>query len=415
MRYTNKMDEIPYNNPQTIIVGRREIYTLLQQHLVDPSGQHVHVILGWRGSGKSALLQALPQLFDDSFVTVYLPLSEERLADESTWLASLMEATAMAITARGLQAAPTTPRPDADWLQNHYLPDVLKRIRSHRQLVWLWDNASALSDALQRGTIPYQHLSDVRRWLDNNAQLSIVLALDTRYEDALRDLQPLIHDALIHRLSHLSPEESAEYLMASGRVTPAIADTIYRLSGGNPSFLACFYQHIIASQTLLTAESLVNIAHAVYKQLDPEFRERWQSLNRDERYVLTAISNLIYEDPLRALQSADIEAWLAQTDFPMDSIAVRSAIRGLEYHEHLRHRDKKIVLSGELWQRWLLENARIHEHTYGLSAPPEEQRLSLTRLLLLTAIIVLLLLLAIFTTNRSDGAHVVIPTATLSN
>ena len=59
----------------------------------------------------------------------------------------------------------------------------------------------------------------------------------------------------------------------------------------------------------------------------------WDMLNRDEHLVLAAISMQLYKNPLQPVSMTSIETWLAETDYPLDSVAINTALRSLEYYE----------------------------------------------------------------------------------
>jgi hypothetical protein len=97
----------------------------------------------------------------------------------------------------------------------------------------------------------------------------------------------------------------------------------------------------------------------IYGNSQQEFREMWLRLPRSERLTLTAISSLLYADPLQGCEADAIGKWLVETDYALDNTAINAALRSLEYREILTHSAKGYVPAGGLMQRWLLENARL--------------------------------------------------------
>ncbi len=53
---------------------------------------------------------------------------------------------------------------------------------------------------------------------------------------------------------------------------------------------------------------------------------------RNERLVLTAMTRLMYADPLTPVTISAIAEWLIESDYPLDLTTI-NAIRGLEYDE----------------------------------------------------------------------------------
>src|SRR5512145_448650 len=80
-------------------VGRQKAFERLYQQLTDPMKAETTVVLGRQSSGKTALLQHFDAFFDESFVTVYIPLRAMPLTSETVWLKDLARRITLEITA----------------------------------------------------------------------------------------------------------------------------------------------------------------------------------------------------------------------------------------------------------------------------------------------------------------------------
>jgi len=124
--------------------------------------------------------------------------------------------------------------------------------------------------------------------------------------------------------------------------------------------------------------------------------------------VLTAISGLTYDDPLTSAAPSAIQTWLVETDYPLETTSIRSAIRGLEYAQLVETNEGKLRISSSLFQRWLLENARPETTTASASQP--RWRLVLAAAVILGLLVAGLLLLGQATRPAAESAA---PTITL--
>jgi len=129
------------------------------------------------------------------------------------------------------------------------------------------------------------------------------------------------------------------------------------------------------------------------------------------KLVLTAASQLLYTDPLRAIQSAEIEVWLVETDYPLDTTAINAAVRSLEYRDHITLAPDGLTINSGLWQMWLLEHARLPGHTTRPGLPSNRRIL-----LALVAVALLALLIVALAASAPDAPPELpaVPTVTLA-
>ena len=113
------------------------------------------------------------------------------------------------------------------------------------------------------------------------------------------------------------------------------------------------------------------VSATLYETNHGFFRGIWTRLSANERQVLTAIAELHHDNPVRKIDSATIERWLLDSDFPMEKTTINATLRSLEHQEWVTLADG-IQFNGDLWQRWLLE----HGSEFGLSLKATDAPLS---------------------------------------
>lgn len=353
--------------------GRQSAFVALHQRLTTPSKPGALLFLGGRYSGKTTLLRRFSDFFDETYIPAYLSLREMPLVRDAAWVLALTGALERGLSENEYTLSRLPETPDTDnklrsWLRDTYLPDLFGMVRRHR-VVLLLDDVDCLLDAVMAGKLPKDSVAYLYSLLENQPNLGMALTLDSRRERDVDRLSPLVRGENIFRLGSLSPDESAWLLQTPAAPYYTISDestaAIHKATGGQPYLLQrCgffLFQGWAAhpDQQPLTPAAVKTCIPRVYATSAGDFQREWDLLNANERLVLTAVSRLLYTDPLRAIQPAEIEAWLVETDYPLDATAIKAAVRGLEYRDHITLSSDGLTVNTGLWQMWLLENARL--------------------------------------------------------
>ena len=398
------MDEsLPANTFSSIdhtalpFVGRRRTLAWLHQNLTDSAQTHASALIGRRHIGKTALLRQFLAIADESMISVAIPLRPMTFARETEWLLYLIQITSAALTARDYTMTRVANPPAGagtlrDWLRETYLPEIFRLIRPSR-LVWLLDDADRLINAVESGKLPDDSGRYLHELLEQHPFLRIVLTLDTAAEGRIDTLAPPINPTEVLRLTALSREESRHLLQAWIEGLTTLPDdslgAIYDLTGGQPQLLQRFGDHLfrfIRAQPgtpTIKPDHVKQLIPAIYAESEWEYKLMWNTLSRNERLILTAVGSLAYANPLRGSTADEVEAWLVETDYPLDTITIRATIRSLEYRE-IVNSASGVKTSAGLMQKWLLENARLG----AVEVEPVESRRRVLWVLALVLIVV---------------------------
>lgn len=364
--------------------GRKMAFSRLYHQLTDPARQHALVILGGRHVGKTTFLYAFDSTFSDSFVCVYVPLREISL-DSTT---ELMLGMAQAATAELIDREFTLSRlndmePPGEqprtWFTKAFLPTILNTIRASRQLVFLLDDAERLIPAIRGGLLPEDTFAFFHNLMTHFDQIGFALTFDTENEHDIPSLEPLVTLNDVYRLTNLDEADTRWLLQdpvqGSYTVPDDAAAAVYRATGGAPALVEQFGYQLFRRWQLqpeinvVTTADIQAMTPKIYSYAEDDYRYLWSRLTLNERLVLTAISGLVYNDPLGRVDPASIEAWLVETDYPMDVTSINAALRSLEYREVVQPAPDGLRLSADMLQTWLLENARLNERAAPLQAP----------------------------------------------
>lgn len=412
--------------------GRKTALAWLHQHLTETNRQSGLLFTGRQHIGKTSLLLNFNASFDEMFVGVYVALGETTLESESDWLLLLAQNATAEIMERGFTltrlAGLEPPEDDARaWFADVFLPEFLAIIRPQRRLVFLIDDAHELLRAEEAGQLAHDPFLYLRSLLDKHRQLAFVLTLGAEYDADVSAFAPLVERKHSYRLTNLSAEDAYELLQAPVidlyQVPEASAAAAHRATGGVPVLLQMFGSALYwrwedePEINVMTTDDVRAVTAAVARQADDEFERIWGRLAANERLVLSAIGQLAYRDPLRAADIGAIEAWLVETDYPLDRVAVAAAVRSLEYEELVTTTPNGIVIGSGLLQMWLLENAALAMPAAAESerppGPDRIRRLQLLIIALATIVIAILLLVALSNAPRDVEPRILQPTVTL--
>lgn len=423
----------PYRLPDTDenalapFTGRLKAFEHLYQQLTDPTSAGVSVILGRRDIGKTALLKHFNSYFDDTFLGVYIPLLTQTVRSESDWLNIIALGTMQVLSNHdfSLYKLPKQNAEDQDmrrWMTAEYLPHTFEIIRG-RRLVWLIDDAGSLIHWTKDGKLPADHFTYLDSMVKHYQNLGIVLAMDSRYEMLIPNMSPLVQVTDVYRLADLTEEESKALIQQpvqnQFRVSDEAAAAVYHAAGGQPRLAQRFGSALFEHQqdknfvnANITAEDVKTVSAIVQKQSVSDFQKVWAETGRNGQLVLTAITRLMLLDPLTPVTTSAIANWLIESDYPLDTTTVNSALRGLEYDELIENAKGGIHLKSSLMQNWLLQHAELQSVAKPNVTTPRRG--------LLVALVVLVLVIAalafVVTQQRSDEqplSNTLQPTLTL--
>lgn len=412
--------------------GRKTAFAALHQRLTDTIQPGALLFLGREYSGKTALLRRFPAFFDNAYIGVYLSLGETRLDNEGDWLRALVGAMTRALIDREytLSRLPDPPQQDnllREWLLKTYLPDLFSIIRRHR-LVLLLDDADYLLDAVSGRRLPEDTFAFLHALLTSQSNLGMAFTLDSRWESQIGKFNPLVKTDMVSWLTRLAPDESAWLIQNPPNgyyiVSDESAVAIHKAAGGQPHLLQRFGFHLFQGWLnhpevrTITPATVKTYLPRIYTESEADFRKEWDALSVNERRTLTAISQLLYADPLQTIQAAEVETWLAESDYPLDTTAINAAVRGLEYREIIELAASGLTLTAGMWQTWLLEHAHPDARPMASAAAPAARSANRRGMMILAAAVVVILVIVLVLASSGAGAAPetpAVPTVTLAS
>lgn len=409
--------------PTPPFVGRESLIARVHQHLTGAPVTHALLIVGRRRGGRTTFLRALRARLDDSFIWVDLKLTPSVLASESAFWLMLWEAGKQAAAARGLSVHRLPHWPDDKraseqraWLVERGLPELYQLIRPHRRMVITLDNAEPLADAVARGDLPPDFGEAIG--LMFGPQLGMVLTAHLDAEARMKKLTPLIHPDFTLRLHALTVDGVAE-LLSYGRdgAEPGYAAALHRFTGGAPELTlrAAALVHDLSRGEYYRAEHLRAVLPDLLLWARPGLALLWENLSSDEQAVLVALAYLHFDQPDKPILAEKVEAWLADSEYPLDLTTIFSLLRRLDFVEIIDHAHRDVKIRSGVFEQWIRETVR-RDHLR-LSAPtistaPIDPKIIRYALIGLAAVLVILLV-AIALSTPDGGSRETVPTVVL--
>ena len=375
--------------------GRDDLLIKIRAQLAN-TPQEPLVVIGRKGIGKTTFLHRLAETTLVNTIPIFFSLCDITIDDESHFWVMTSQHILEGIEQYGL-SIPDVPMDESarEWFINGFLPAIIKILRQ-RHLLLVWDDAHRLmTESLS---------NDLFIQLDTlcSVNIQMVFGIDISHEDQLAQFMPFIttsHQLRLGNLSRLGCEVILRHYQPS--IGNEMIDSIYTATGGLPILIGRY------TDELGVHSDIKALNNAVYAKSGDDFLRIWTSRTPDEQLVLTAIADLFYDDPLRPITTSIIASWSAKSDYLLDETAINAASRGLLYDEIILMANNQITVNGELFRKWLLENARISG-----AKSPELAQIPL-QIIIFTIIIVGILLVIILNLigNVSDGGNI-IPTVT---
>ncbi|MBL8146441.1 MAG: hypothetical protein JNL34_08645 [Anaerolineae bacterium] len=354
------------------IAGRQAAFARLYQTLTDQHGARALLVTGRRKIGRTALLCAFDNAFGDTIVSAYVPLRNAPLGSESDLLLEIAQDVTAALIEHDVPVGKLNDlKPPAGdtraWFDEEFLPAVFHQLRL-RHLAILLDDADRLLNSVLASALPDDLFGYFRKLIDHWPSLGIILAAaDDETLDAV-SFGPLVTLNDHIRLMNLAPDETLWLIQEPARgcytAPDEVAAAVQRVTGGSPALVHQFGFRLFekweaSDHNLIGLDDVRAVTSSVYKHAADDFRRQWNACTLNERLVLTAITDLIFEDPLDKISVPLLQTWLTDTDYPLDTTAILSALRSLEYNEIVTGMPDAVVITSGLMQTWLLENARL--------------------------------------------------------
>ncbi len=352
--------------------GRKDAFARLYTRIFDPVNTGAILFLGRQHVGKTALLRNVDPVFKETVVGIYVGMHAISPETESYWLLGLAQVITATLVNQGYtlsrlsQLDPLDDHP-REWLEETFLPQVLVAVR--RKLLLLIDDSDRLLAAVRKGQLPDDTFAYLLSLTQKFQNLYITMTLDTQFEDDIEAFAPLVAPMDVVRLGNLTSDETQWLLQAPVHGLYSIPDecalAVHRMIGGAPGLAQHFgYEFFRRWETypelnVFTLDDVKSLTPAIYLYSEGDYRALWERMSANERIVLTAISDLFYNDPLGRLDAAAIQGWLVETDFPLDMTAINATLRSLEYRDILLPTPSGIALGASILQSWLLDNARL--------------------------------------------------------
>ncbi|MFN8420430.1 MAG: hypothetical protein U0528_14495 [Anaerolineae bacterium] len=351
----------PYNpyHPTTtaeMFFGREDVYSFLRERLVSGGSNYAVALIGPPGIGKTSTLLQIGYHIEPRYILAYVSMEQVDFHEPGALFVAMADAARSAMEAAGISTLRLPPLPEEatasaeamwEWFSSAYLEVVLSALRNLRRLLFLFDDTTILLDAIDRGEVSAEIGQTLARIIVEDRRMDIVFAVDAVDEDRLTAFPPLAEPMLHRRLTALDEESSAaltrQPIADLYQLDDEAVQAIYAVTGGHP-FLLHLVNGLIWARSAtrdhrltIDIEDVRAVLPEAVQGADEILSPAWHDSNDNERWVLTAITDLTAQSPADAITPEQIRAWLLrEKSIGLDETALSAALRRLEYRDILR-------------------------------------------------------------------------------
>ncbi len=347
-------------------VGREDVFAKIHQHFVDAQSPLAFTILGGHGMGKTALLQHYVNSGDDSTIGIYIPLKSNPVQTETAVWLKLMESIHQVMATRTYMEG-RLPSPSAEiledellfwvWFQDRFIVALLRVIRPHRRLVWMFDDLHLLMSQLPAEQV--QSFADhMSRLLQMSRQLLMVVTLPLSAEELLVSFRTIVQDSTSAiRLPYFTPDEvrqCVEAYLPTTTVDEQAITTLYTFTGGHPWLLTEYLNYPSNDRNSPPMKDIQGTMKALQARHDDFFQRLWETLNDHEHTILHAIADLHNQQAEMVIHFSALEKWLLESDITLEAGVVRATTRSLEYQQVITQDAGGFRVIVRLFQAWII-------------------------------------------------------------
>ncbi|MCE7949148.1 MAG: hypothetical protein DYG88_17150 [Chloroflexi bacterium CFX4] len=408
----------PVRTPQQFF-GRAESFAFVRQTLLSGRHDQTPILIGAPRMGKTSTLWQLPLHVEARYVLAYLDLAAPQATQSLTdVIRALIEAarTALRLSEPSLYLPDLPDEQSAaalwTWFAETHLTPVFDVMRRFQRLIFCFDNAQHLLEAVQQGSLPADFIESLGVLMTDDPRIGMIFAFDAAAEPHLANY-PLFSEPLMqHRLQPLSDAEASALISqpsAPFYSLPAeVTEVLLAQSGGHPSLLqwlcALLWERSAARKHAapISLEDVAAILSQALLNTAPIFEAIWEDATPNEQAALAALAALTTTRRGLPVSLSEIRAWLIrESDTAPHETTLAATLRRLEYRGALRAAQATTyTFSSGLLYQWLQPQAELPS-----PAPDSTERTPLRRA-------VLPVLLAVFATL---GALALISALSASN
>ncbi len=340
------MAAIPFNpyivgNPiksRAMFFGREDDFQFVQKKIGEGRSNQIVVLCGERRSGKTSILfQILGGRLGDAFLPVLIDMQMlAGVAGDREFFRAILRAGCAApgmadCSLDALEAAADGGPVD---LVRAFLEEAERR-QPGRIVLFLLDEYELIESKIRDGSLGESAIHAFSGILESPHRVSFVFTGSTNLEDRRVDVwRSLLGKSIYRKISYLSHRDTlrliTEPLAGTLAWPPDVAETIYRLTGGQPFYTQVVCQNLV---DLLVEEdradpSAADLDRVVREIVDnplPQMIYSWNSVGEEEQVVLASLAGRL-DEPGGWAGAPDVLAFLGASrivlPFPRERVNV---------------------------------------------------------------------------------------------
>ena len=316
---------------RTMFFGREAEFELVRRRFHTSHGGLL-VFCGERRSGKTSILfQIMDRRLGPDFVPVLVDMQSMAITSEIDFLGKVAEEILLAIGAAGETITPpdfntSSSRPA---VFQEFVQRVLRELPG-RKLILLFDEYELFENKIDAGVLSPDVLHILASLMEKKP-VFLVFTGSQHLERRQRSYWRILGASTYKRISYLDRDDALNLIQkpVTGVVNygPGAVEAIYRLTAGQAFYTQAVCQTLVDQlndqQTHdATVERVMHVVNTLVANPLPQMIFLWDSLERDEKLVLSILAETLENDTDFANQQ-QVSRTIAKRSYPLDLDAGR--------------------------------------------------------------------------------------------
>ena len=371
---------------QSLYVGRRDIFSWIEENLIGKTQPHTLILYGQRRMGKTSTLyqliegklgQPIREFPGYPIYPVYIDLQRLVGCDTPAFFKRISMTIRRDLSKRGidLPAEANFDVNNAPYTEfDNFLDHVETKVPEEGLLVLVIDELEQLQDSIQKGRLSEEILTYLRSLMQHRSRMTFILAGTNQLVEDYWSV--IFHVGLSREIEPLTRENTEDLIRQP--VSPIIeyddlaVDRIWLATRGQPYFTQLICHRLISSVNLQGKRSFNVTSHDVMKTIDQivveddsHLQHIWNESTKEEQNIMSVLAGT-QDSSGEAFSRAVIADRLK--DLSLDHSAINRSLerletRGLVRRNSVEREIPRKLAQGNGWQPTLISK----DYTYSLA------------------------------------------------
>ncbi|MEM7331579.1 MAG: AAA family ATPase [Chloroflexota bacterium] len=374
---------------ETLYVGRRDIFSWIEENLIGKTQPHTLILYGQRRMGKTSTLyqliegklgQPIREYPGYPIYPVYIDLQRLVGCDTPAFFKRISMTIHRDLTKRGI-SLPTEAAFDVNGSPftefDRFLDIVESQVPNEGLLVLVIDELEQLQDSIQKGRLTEEILTYLRSLMQHRSRMTFILAGTNQLVEDYWSV--IFHVGLSREIEPLTRDDTENLIRQP--VSPIIEyddlaiDHIWLATRGQPYFTQLICHRLISAVNLqgkrsfnVTSHDVIMTIEKIVVEDDSHLQHIWNESSKEEQNIMSVLAGT-QNSSGEAFSRAVIANRLQ--DFSLDHNAINQSLerletRGLVQRIPVEREISRKLAHGHGWQPTLISKDYTYSLAFGL-------------------------------------------------